>query len=206
MLRRVSRLKRDWSSTQASAPWRVLDIGASSGVFVKAARSQGFECDGLEPSETGRAAAAREGIELQAGQAEELPYPDNTYDVVHAHHVFEHFVDPLAAARECHRVLKSGGFLLIEVPNQLDNIMFVRDRLFRRVPVRQRSIRSIHHLWFFSMTTLDELFTRAGFRDVEVSDRYTWTAQGRRRLLSEATRLLGRFRYGGDLLEARGYK
>ena len=40
---------------------------------------------------------------------ENIPVPDNTYDVVTLHHVFEHFENPLHTLKEIKRILKPGG-------------------------------------------------------------------------------------------------
>lgn len=45
-----------------------------------------------------------------------LPFGDQQFDVVIANHVLEHVHDDLAAFREVHRVLKPGGFAVLQVP------------------------------------------------------------------------------------------
>jgi SAM-dependent methyltransferase len=185
---------------------RLLDVGASSGVLVKLARERGWDAFGVEPSVHGAAEALKEGLPVPRAYAESLPFASESFDVVHSHHVFEHLADPLAAAKEAHRALKPGGLIFVEVPNQLANIMFRRDMLLRRVPRRDRNIRSIHHLWFFSRQTLPALLRRAGFERVRVEDAYYWGPQGLRAPLTYLTQLAGRACFGGPLVRAFGYK
>lgn len=45
------------------------------------------------------------------------PWDDNSIDGIHASHILEHFLDHEAFLRECHRILKPGGFLRIVVPH-----------------------------------------------------------------------------------------
>lgn len=45
-----------------------------------------------------------------------LPFDDERFDVVIANHVLEHVDDDLAAFREVHRVLRPGGFAVLQVP------------------------------------------------------------------------------------------
>lgn len=45
-----------------------------------------------------------------------LPFPDSSADEIYASHVLEHIPEPLKLLLECHRVLKSGGTLIIRVP------------------------------------------------------------------------------------------
>lgn len=185
---------------------RLLDVGASSGVLVALARQRGWAAHGVEASAAGVAAARGRGVILARGVAEALPFEDAAFDVVHSHHVFEHLADPFAAASSAVRVLRPGGFFYLEVPNQFANVMFQRDILLRRVPVRERNIRSIHHLWFFSRRSIARLLGAVGLLDVVVQDAYGGTARGWRRPFSAATRLVGRVAGGGDILRAWGRK
>ena len=50
------------------------------------------------------------------GTAEAIPFPDESFDTVLAVEVFEHLEDPLGAVRECARVLRPGGYLILTVP------------------------------------------------------------------------------------------
>lgn len=46
----------------------------------------------------------------------EIPFPENTFDVVLCNHVLEHVRDDIKAMSEIHRVLKPGGFSILLVP------------------------------------------------------------------------------------------
>jgi len=48
----------------------------------------------------------------------DLPFDDDSMDYVHARHVLEHIVDPLAALREWARVLKPGGKMVVAAPDE----------------------------------------------------------------------------------------
>jgi SAM-dependent methyltransferase len=50
-------------------------------------------------------------IEFRAGDVHELDFPDDTFDVVHAHQVLQHVGDPVQALREMRRVCKPGGIV-----------------------------------------------------------------------------------------------
>ena len=64
---------------------------------------------------------------------------DNTFDMVYAMDVLEHLVDFVRALEECHRILKPGGILELQVPNALHPISF----------------RDPSHLHFFTADSMD---------------------------------------------------
>ena len=49
----------------------------------------------------------------------EMPFEDNSFDVLLCNHVLEHIDDELKATKEIYRVLKPGGWAILQVP--LDN-------------------------------------------------------------------------------------
>lgn len=183
----------------------ILDVGSSGGAFLKETNERGWSSFGIEPSSACFSSKFELVRNVQA-EAENIPFADDSFDIVHANHVFEHLANPHNAAQEVNRVLKPGGVLFLEVPNQLDNIMFLRDKLFNRVPQRKRAIRSIHHLFFFSKKTIIKLLKEAGFVEITVHDFYSWRSRGWRLPMSIATRFAGLFFGGGDRIQAWAYK
>ena len=65
------------------------------------------------------ASANAPGAPLNISQCEQLPYPDQTFDLVLSHEVLEHVHNDLQAAAEIVRVLRVGGRAAIFVPNRL---------------------------------------------------------------------------------------
>jgi len=52
-------------------------------------------------------------LEFGPGDVMDLPFPDDSFDVVHAHQVLQHLPDPVAALREMARVTRSGGLVAV---------------------------------------------------------------------------------------------
>ena len=63
----------------------------------------------------------REGVSFHLIEGTELPFPDQSFDVVVSNHVIEHVGDNAAQLRhlqEARRVLKPGGVVYLAVPNR----------------------------------------------------------------------------------------
>jgi ubiquinone/menaquinone biosynthesis C-methylase UbiE len=98
----------------------ILDIGCGPGsITIDFARlvPRGFVM-GIEnvpePLEKARATASSQGvtnISFEIGDAHSLPFPDNSFDIAHAHQVLQHIAYPIQALREMRRVVKPGGIV-----------------------------------------------------------------------------------------------
>jgi len=144
---------------------RLLDVGCGLGHFVKYASDQGWDAAGLETStwavQEGR---RRYGIVIHACQLDEAPIEPGSLDVVHANHVVEHMLEPVAAMEAARRLLRPGGLLVIEVPQEL--LYPLTDRVFRTLhPELYQAPRpsKTHHLAFFTPRGLAIAARRAGF-------------------------------------------
>ncbi|OBB61449.1 SAM-dependent methyltransferase [Mycobacterium sp. 852013-51886_SCH5428379] len=58
-------------------------------------------------------------VDVRHGNLAELPLPDGSVDVVVNFQVIEHLWDQPQFVRECHRVLRPGGLLLMSTPNRI---------------------------------------------------------------------------------------
>jgi SAM-dependent methyltransferase len=94
----------------------LLDVGAGPATVTRDLAGRVARVTALEVTEEA-VAVAREGLrgvgnaEVTAGDVHELPFEDDTFDVVHAHQVLQHVADPVLALREMDRVCKPGGYI-----------------------------------------------------------------------------------------------
>ncbi len=98
---------------------QALDLACGTAVVSHILDDLGFKVTGLdwaEPMlERARAKAAKRGREIRflMGDAENTMEADQSYDVITNRHLVWTLVDPLACFREWHRVLRTGGRVLI---------------------------------------------------------------------------------------------
>lgn len=102
------------------APGNLLDVGAGTGQFLHHARPYFTRVAGTEVSESAVGIAeARYGLAIHQGKLEDLKLPDCLYDTITLFHILEHVPDPARLMRECHRLLRPGGAVVIAVPNDV---------------------------------------------------------------------------------------
>jgi SAM-dependent methyltransferase len=95
---------------------RILDVGCGTGANLLMLSQYG-DAEGVDVSQDALAFCHERGLEkVKLGAAEELPYNDDTFDLVTALDVVEHLDDDLAGLREMRRVLRPGGRVLLFVP------------------------------------------------------------------------------------------
>ena len=98
----------------------ILDVGCGPGsitVDLAAMLSQGNVTGieiGLDILAQARTLASERGLSnvlFEEGDVSDLKYPEDTFDITHAHQVLQHLSDPAQALREMRRVTKPGGIV-----------------------------------------------------------------------------------------------
>lgn len=99
---------------------QLLDVGAGTGVISLIAQKElagSGEVIALDPSEGMLAVARQSGVvNTVTARGEDIPFPENRFDLLTMGYALRHVADLGAAFREYHRVLKPGGkTLLLEI-------------------------------------------------------------------------------------------
>jgi len=103
---------------------RILEVGAGSGRDSIELARRGARVTVIDyvPSSLHvvgqNAAAAGVDIEMVCGDGTNMPFPEGTFDVVFHQGLMEHFRDETPLIRDNRRVLKTGGHVVIDVPQR----------------------------------------------------------------------------------------
>jgi len=102
---------------EASEKGRLLDVGCGNGAYIDHMRWLGWNVVGVEPDEEAASIAMKSGLDVFRGSLEDAKFPAKHFDVVTMNHVIEHVANPVGLLKECRRVLKPGGKLVVSTPN-----------------------------------------------------------------------------------------
>jgi SAM-dependent methyltransferase len=96
---------------------KLLDVGCGPGLAAQLAARRGAHVAGLDVAEASLSIARErtpEG-EFRAGEMVDLPWLDNTFDVVIGFNTFQYAADVMNALREARRVARPGGRVAMAV-------------------------------------------------------------------------------------------
>jgi SAM-dependent methyltransferase len=177
----------------------LLDIGAGIGQFLHHAKPLFAEVAGTELSSSAvMIAREKYGLDLLAGQVEELNLPPRSFDNITLFHVLEHVPDPLKLIGLCRELLRPKGVLFIAVPNDALAWSSAVKKAGKRLglkpfhkfsPVlgiaRAGASREIH-LSHFTPVVLRQLLERSGLTVVDESLDPYYVSSGIRRIVDGA--------------------
>src|SRR5215204_5964512 len=142
---------------------RVLDVDCGNGSFLKFAEQRGWKIFGadirLSPETAGLTCP------LWEGRLTDIDFGGAKFDVIRFNHVIEHLQNPLIELARCRDLLNPGGLVFVGVPNlsgvspQIKNF---QSKLGLKKK-RWRHYAALHHLYFFTPSTLISMIEKAGF-------------------------------------------
>ena len=136
----------------------VLDVGCGTGFATEGLLDHVDIVHGLDQSQhqlekATAKFAGNQRVALYRGDAERLPFRDDTFDVVWSSGSIEYWPDPVATLRELRRVTRPGGQVLVVGPDAPNS----------------RVLRAVADaiMLFYDEHEADRMFAEAGFTDVE---------------------------------------
>lgn len=155
------RVNRIASAVEARKP-KLLDIGCGMGTVVQAAAKRGWEAEGVDLSPNAVRLAKDRGINARLVDGTQLPYEDQSFDVITAWNLIEHVDDVRVALAEWRRVLRVGGILAVDTA----------DAACLKVKIYKEKYKRFwrwDHRYAFTPWNLGQFFLRAGFKPFQSS-------------------------------------
>jgi 2-polyprenyl-6-hydroxyphenyl methylase/3-demethylubiquinone-9 3-methyltransferase len=130
----LARFGRDSRARRPFAGLRLLDIGCGGGLLSEPMTRLGFDVTGVDASErnigTAKAHATQQGLPISylCSTAESLLAEGvEPFDVILNMEVIEHVADPRQFLRDCARMLKPGGLMILATLNRTPrSLMFAK--------------------------------------------------------------------------------
>ncbi len=140
----------------------IIDVGCGNSNYLKIMIEMGWKVLGVEPDYISATIARDKGIPVFIGALEQARLPDFIADQITMTHVIEHLHEPLSAINECHRILKTGGRLVIYTPNSES----LGSQLFRKF---WSALDTPRHMFIFSARSIRLLFEKTLFKKVYIT-------------------------------------
>ncbi len=96
----------------------------------------------------------------------DLPFPDNSFDVILCNHVLEHIPDDLGAMKELYRILKPGGWGIFQIPQDLKRTVTFEDDTITDRKERAKIFGQYDHVRIYGRDYFDKL-RKVGFAVME---------------------------------------
>lgn len=142
-------------------PGRLLEVGCGAGSFLDRMRKKGWQVEGIDIDPIASQSVWHNyGIPVRTGRIEENQYEESSFDAVTMKHVIEHVHDPIRFLKDCLRVVKPGGRLVLVTPNS-------NSYGHNRFTSNWRGLEPPRHLYLFNENTLIDCIRKAGFTNIK---------------------------------------
>lgn len=151
---------------------KILDVGSAEGGFTDLMLSRGANSLGLEPDRDSAKEALLKKLPMELVSFESFNGRENEYDAIVFNDVFEHMQDPSLSLEKANKMLKDGGFILINAPVST-GFIFKAVKFAARMGIKSPYQRiwakglCSPHIYFYSDENLTALLKRHQFELVD---------------------------------------
>lgn len=141
---------------------KVLDVGCASGSFVHHAKRRGMVAVGVDLDKDSIKFGTQNGLDLRHGKLGDMKFRKGEFDAVNLGDIMEHVKDPEGFLKECLRVLKKGGVLVVSTPNTNSMFPKVTRWVYEKMGIMWSHPTPPYHLFDFSDENLRQVLERNG--------------------------------------------
>lgn len=156
--------------------FKILDVGCGGGQLLEQyTKIPKIEVYGVDISEKALKIAHKRDYKtyLCDVENEKLPFENTAFDIIVINDLLEHIIDPDNLLRECHRVLKNEGLLIICVPN-ISHIASWFIQIFLDLPPVQSARYKSVHVRDYTLRMLKVALELNGFKVEYVRGTYVY--------------------------------
>ncbi len=131
---------------------KLLDVGCGRGDFLKGFKDLELDVCGLDNEKSHSQILKDIEVRYANIENESFPFESHIFDVVFSKSVIEHLFDPENFMRECYRILKPGGRIIIMTPDWISQMKTFFDDYTHRQP--------------YTVTAVEDFLNIFGFKEV----------------------------------------
>jgi SAM-dependent methyltransferase len=150
-----------WLHGLTEGDGRLLEVGCGDGSRLLDLQRRGWVVEGQEVDAQAARRARSRGLTVHEGSLEQCGLPEDGYDVILMSHVLEHLHRPGEVLRQCRKLLRPGGRLVVSTPN----VESLGHRTYRG---NWLALDPPRHLVIHSRRSLANLLREAGFDEPSV--------------------------------------
>ena len=153
---------------------QVLELASGDGSIARLLKKHGYNVWGSDIVLEQLEKLKKQEIHItRVDVSEKFPFPDATFDAIVAGDIIEHVFDVDLFFKECYRVLKDGGILIITTPN----LAALQDRVCFLLGYSPKQIQPCHefyklHIRPFTLKLLCKTYKEYGFEVLSHTSNY----------------------------------
>lgn len=141
---------------------KILDVGCGLGYFLRQSKKSGWDPYGVEPGKNAVKYCLDAGLKVSHGYLGDEGILDKTkFDALHLGKVIEHVPEPDRLIQKCSKVLKSGGVMCLEAPNDFN---IFQNSIIAQFKHKKYWVDPRQHVNYFNFDSLENLLERNGFK------------------------------------------
>ena len=141
---------------------KILDIGCGPGFFLRRAKKNGWQILGIEPSNLAATYAQRQGIPVIIDFFQNINLKNlGKFNAIHMFDVLEHTSNPIEILQNCYSLLKKGGIIVVEIPNDFNILQKTVQKVLKK---HEYWLAPPQHINYFNFSSLTKLLQKIGFK------------------------------------------